>query len=139
MSTSFSYFAGCLALFSLLFATACGGDDDGATAGQDCDVELVSVTELDESDFTVRLKNNGSATQTFALTIRYQNNGVQLGQTGIGVAQAVAPGTTVDIETINGNFDLTRDGYDCAQIVLQVLTPGSGTPCSDEQIGQDCY
>ncbi|CAH1002508.1 hypothetical protein LEM8419_03387 [Neolewinella maritima] len=127
-----------LLVFTLTFATGCGGDDEDDGDGNPCQVELVSVTEFGDDDFTVTLRNSSAQTVSYSIAVRYLDADVQQSFNGIGGVQNVDPGTTVEIETVSGG-GFTEDDYDCAQIILTII-PQSGTVlCNEGQIGADCY
>lgn len=123
-----------------LGSVACDKDEDDSvdTSSGDCELEFVSATQKDDTNFVVRLKNNSSGTRSLAVNVLYSKNGVQIATSGLGVGQSVTAGTTVDVETLPTG-DLARADYDCARIRVQVLTPGSGVPCEAGQVGKDCY
>ena len=127
-----------LATLSVVTNFGCSKDDDTDQVGPACTIDFISATKIDDSNFRVRIKNTSSITHNIAVTVRYAKNGVQRGNTGVGYGQDVTAGTTVDIETIESDV-LTADAYDCATISVQVLTPGLGTPCFDDRVGDDCY
>ena len=117
----------------------CGGDDDSDGSDRDCSFDLISVTDIGDGDFRVRLENTSSISYFMVVNVIYSNGGVQRGDSGIGVAQDVTAGTTVDIETVNGDFLERGVDFDCAQLNIQITTPGTGTFCFDDRVGEDCY
>ena len=133
-----------LLFVGLLLTTAvgCGGnDDDDTNANADCNFELVSVTDIDNGNFRVRLRNTSSISLYIVVNVTYSLDGVERGDKGIGLADDISAGTTVDIETVNGDL-LERDvDYDCARLDVQILPVNSNTGvfCFDDQVGEDCY
>ncbi len=132
-----------LIFIGLLFTTAggCGGsDDDGPGSGNEaCTFDLISVTEIDNGNFLIRLENTSSVDYFLAIDLIYINNGVQRGNTGIGLVQDFEAGTTVDVETVTGDL-LERDvDFDCVQLKMQIIVPGASGFCFDDRVGEDCY
>ena len=128
-----------LLFIGLLLTTTvgCGGSDDDDSPGNVCQAELVSVTELNDTDYTVTLRNTSSETVAYGITVRYLNGSVQQSFDGGNFVQNVDAGTTVEIETISSGF--SRSDYDCAQIILQIIPSVTAVVCQEGQIGEDCY
>ena len=127
-----------LAVAASLFAfPACGDDDDGP-GGVACDIELISVELGDDGDLNIRARNDTDVSGQLSFAVLYSENGVQNGDQGIGVANDVAPGVTVDIETVGG-FQI--DEFDCASLRVTFISTqaNAGIICNAVPIGDECY
>ena len=124
-----------IAFFSLP-VVACGGDDDDGGELASCGIELVSVEDAGDNNFTIRARNNNDVAGQVSFVVIYSEGDIQDDDQGIGVAGSVQPGGTVEIETIGG---FAVADFDCARLQVTFISTASGVVCQDQRIGEECY